>query len=100
MKTGGGYGKDELESEGLVAGCVDTGAVRVVGGLGAAGYPPREKLAKAVRHELVMLPFYSVFDNLSFRVDGDQVTLLGEVTRPTLKTGAERVVRGIPGVSK
>ncbi len=61
---------------------------------------PPDKLAKSVRHELVMLPFYSLFDNLSFRIEGNQVTLLGEVTRPTLKTSAERVVRDIPGVSK
>lgn len=62
--------------------------------------PDRDQLVRSVRHELVMLPFYSVFDNLSFRVDGNTVTLLGEVTRPTLKTGATRVVERIPGVAK
>jgi hyperosmotically inducible protein len=48
---------------------------------------------------LVLLPYYNVFDNLSFRVDGGQVTLMGQVSRPTLRTDAERVVRRIPGVS-
>ena len=53
----------------------------------------RAKLAKEVRHQLVMLPWYSVFDNLAFRVDGDSVTLMGQVTRPTLKSDAEGVVK-------
>ena len=59
----------------------------------------REKLAKEVRHQLVMLPWYSVFDNLAFRVDGDTVTLMGQVTRPTLKSDAEGVVKNVEGVA-
>ena len=55
-------------------------------------------LENEVRHELVMLPFYSVFDNLAFRVEGDKVTLIGQVTRPTLKSDAEAVVKRIEGV--
>lgn len=55
-------------------------------------------LAKEIRHELLMMPYYGVFDNLSFRIDGDQVTLMGEVSRPTLKTEAERRVKAITGV--
>ena len=48
-------------------------------------------LTKEVRHELVMLPYYGVFDNLTYRVDPDgTVTLQGQVTRPTLKSDAER----------
>ena len=57
------------------------------------------KLVKEVRHQLVMLPWYSVFDNLAFRVEGDKVTLLGEVTRPTLKSDAEASVKSIEGVA-
>ena len=57
-------------------------------------------LEKAVRHELVMLPYYNVFDNLAFKVDGSTVTLMGQVTRPTLKSDAERVVKSIEGVDK
>jgi hyperosmotically inducible protein len=57
-----------------------------------------ERLIKAVRHELVMLPYYDVFDNLAFRVDGDKVTLFGQVVRPTLKSSAENVVKKIEGV--
>jgi hyperosmotically inducible protein len=45
-----------------------------------------------------MLPYYGVFDNLAFKIDGSRVTLLGEVTRPTLKTDAGSVVKNIEGV--
>jgi hyperosmotically inducible periplasmic protein len=60
----------------------------------------QDRLVKEVRHELVMLPYYGVFDNLAYRVDGGTVTLLGQVTRPTLKSDAENVVKRIEGVDK
>ena len=60
--------------------------------------PERGRLEKEVRHELVMLPFYGVFDNFAFKVEGDKVTLLGQVTRPSLKRDAEAVVKQIEGV--
>lgn len=60
----------------------------------------RERLIREIRHELVMLPYYGVFDNLSYKIDGYNVTLLGQVTRPTLKSDAERVVKSIEGVEK
>jgi hyperosmotically inducible periplasmic protein len=56
-------------------------------------------LEEQVRHELVMLPYYSVFDELSFQVNGDAVTLMGKVTRPVLKSDAGNVVKRIPGVA-
>src|SRR5262249_44905558 len=56
-------------------------------------------IAKEVRHELVMLPYYSVFDNLEYKVEGDRVVLAGQVVRPTLKSDAENVVKSIEGVS-
>jgi hyperosmotically inducible protein len=59
-----------------------------------------DRLAREVRHELVMLPYYGVFDNLVFRVNGGVVELYGQVTRPTLKTDAERAVQRIEGVEK
>jgi hyperosmotically inducible protein len=55
---------------------------------------------KEVRHELIMLPYLGVFDNLAYRVDGNIVTLTGQVTRPTLKLDAERVVKRIDGVDR
>jgi len=65
-----------------------------------AGGRGADRLAREVRHELVMLPYYGVFDNLAFRVDGGTVTLLGQVTRPTLKSDAGNVVKGIEGVER
>ena len=59
-----------------------------------------QRIAKETRHELVMLPYYSVFDNLAFRVEGDTVTLLGQVTRPALKSDAAAAIKGIEGVEK
>ncbi len=58
----------------------------------------RERLIREVHHELVMLPYYGVFDNLTYRVDGYKVTLMGQVTRPTLKSDAEAAVKKIEGV--
>ena len=59
-----------------------------------------DRISREVRHELVMLPYYGVFDNLAYRVDGSTVTLLGQVARPTLKSSAENVVKKIEGVEK
>jgi len=58
------------------------------------------RLIKEVRHQLLMLPYYSVFDDLGFRVSGDTVTLVGDVTRPVLKSDAENVVKRIEGVKE
>jgi hyperosmotically inducible protein len=58
------------------------------------------RLEREVRHELVMLPYYDVFDNLAFQVEGGTVTLLGQVSRPTLKDDAGRAVKGIEGVER
>lgn len=59
------------------------------------------RIVKEVRHELVMLPFYGVFDNLSYKVDPDgTVTLLGQVARPVLKSDAENSVKKIEGVER
>lgn len=56
------------------------------------------RVEKQVRRELITLPFYSLFDYFSFRVDGATVTLMGKVSRPTLKSDAENVVKRIEGV--
>lgn len=59
------------------------------------------RIVKEVRHELVMLPFYGVFDNLAYKVDPDgTVELMGQVVRPTLKSDAENSVKRIEGVEK
>jgi hyperosmotically inducible protein len=63
------------------------------------GNPDEGRIARQVRHELLMLPYYGIFDDLAFRVDGSTVTLYGAVTRPTLKSDAENVVKRIEGVT-
>jgi hyperosmotically inducible protein len=57
------------------------------------------QLEQKVRHELLMLPYYNIYDDLSFRVEGGKVVLMGAVTRPTLKSDAEGVVKRIAGVT-
>jgi len=64
------------------------------------GSRSEDRITREVRHELVMLPYYGVFDNLAYRVNGNTVTLLGQVTRPTLKSDAGNVVKGIEGVER
>jgi hyperosmotically inducible periplasmic protein len=58
-----------------------------------------QNLVREVRHQLLLLPYYTVFDNLAFKVDGDRVTLEGQVTRPTLKSDAEAAVKSIEAIS-
>jgi hyperosmotically inducible protein len=58
-----------------------------------------EWLQSKVRHELLMMPYYSVFDHITYKVEGDRVELAGQVHKPTLKSGAARVVQLIEGVS-
>jgi hyperosmotically inducible protein len=59
------------------------------------------RIYKEVRHELVMLPYYGVFDNLGYKVDSDgTVTLVGQVSRPVLKSDAENAIKHIEGVTK
>lgn len=62
------------------------------------GDPNESRIARDVRHQLIMLPYYGIFDDLGFRVDGGTVTLLGEVVWPVLKSDAENVVKRVEGV--
>ena len=59
-----------------------------------------ERIKKEVRHELLMLPHVTVFDNLAYKVEGYNVTLLGQVTRPSIKSDAEKAVKSIEGVEQ
>jgi hyperosmotically inducible protein len=65
-----------------------------------AGEAGQKRLEREVRRELVTLPFYSLFDHFAFRVEGYTVTLMGKVSRPTLKSDAENVIKRIEGVEK
>jgi hyperosmotically inducible periplasmic protein len=84
----------------LVAGAQDRDQRSANRSVQPGGRSGQDRIAREVRHELVMLPYYGVFDNLAYRVDGNTVTLLGQVTRPTLKSDAEHVVKDVEGVEK
>jgi len=97
--------RHQILSWGSVAVTILIAAVPVMAQKGAdrsmmPGVRSEDRIAKEVRHELVMLPYYGVFDNLGFRVNGGTVTLVGQVTRPTLKSDAGNVVKRIEGVDK
>ena len=64
---------------------------------GGAG---QDHMAREVRHELVMLPYYGVFDNLAYSVNGSDVTLYGQVVNPVLRSDAGNVVKRIEGVRR
>ena len=63
------------------------------------GEPNEARIMKEVRHQLLLLPYYGVFDDIAFKAEGGTITLMGAVTRPTLKSDAEGVVKRIDGVT-
>lgn len=74
---------------------------------GTVTAPPRgsqsgvDRIVREVHHELVLLPYYGVFDNLAYKVSPDgTVTLVGQVVRPTLKSDAENAIKHIEGVER
>jgi hyperosmotically inducible protein len=59
-----------------------------------------DALRREVNHELTLVPYYTVFDILQYRVNGNDVTLTGAVVDPALKSNAENAVKHIEGVEK
>lgn len=64
----------------------------------SADQKSHDRIVREVRHQLVMIPQLTIFDNLSYKVDGNNVTLLGQVVNPVIKNDAESAVKGIEGV--
>jgi hyperosmotically inducible protein len=58
------------------------------------------KMSDHVRKALVTLPYYGVFDNLEYKIDGSTITLSGQVVRPTTRSDAEHRVAKIEGVDR
>ena len=58
----------------------------------------QQRIVRETRHEILTQPYFDVFDNIEFRVDGNNVTLMGHVTRPVLKSDIEGAIKGIEGV--
>jgi len=80
-------------------------ALMITAALAAAQSPGaqqklQDRITRETRHELVMLPQLTIFDNLAYKVDGTTVILMGEVRNAVLKDEAERAVKGIEGVEK
>ena len=59
-----------------------------------------QQISRKVRKELVTLPYFGVFDNLAYKIEGDTVTLYGQVVRPSTRKDAERRVAKIAGVQR
>lgn len=78
------------------------GLAVLAGSVAAAGAAPRlqQRTMAKVHKELVTLPYYGVFDNLEYKVDGETVTLFGQVRNPTTRRDAERRVARIEGVDR
>lgn len=62
--------------------------------------PAEERLSKEVHKALATLPYFGVFDDLGYRINGSTVELYGEVTQPVLKADAESAVKRIEGVQQ
>jgi hyperosmotically inducible protein len=64
--------------------------------------PPQaeDRIVREVRHQLLLLPYLTVFDNIEYKVEGYKVTLIGQVVNPTLKSDAENAVKHIEGVEQ
>jgi hyperosmotically inducible protein len=88
--------KRTIQNIALVA-ALSIGAFPIFAG---TGNPPPQDLANQVRHQLVMIPYYGVFDDLGYSVDNGVVTLTGDVNNPVVKTDAERSVKRLPGVTQ
>jgi osmotically-inducible protein OsmY len=55
-------------------------------------------LSREIHHQILVLPFYSVFDSINFTLEGHKVTLTGQVLRRALKENAEGAIKSIEGV--
>ena len=77
-------------------------------GTALQGPPPADRggqkyeqwLTREVGHELIQVPWLSVFDNLQYSVKGSEITLSGQVWQPVTKDDAQTAVKGIEGVTK
>lgn len=77
-----------------------TGNVAEVAGGAAKSSPAGGQLGKQVRQKLLRLPYYGVFDDLGYSIDGGKVTLHGQVVHASTRSDAERSVARIPGVTQ
>jgi hyperosmotically inducible periplasmic protein len=62
-------------------------------------FSAQQTIEKKISKEINMLPFYGVFDNITFKFDGSNVTLSGSVVRPTTKSDIGNIVKKMKGVN-
>src|SRR5260370_38796926 len=67
---------------------------------GQAAAPSTAAIEDGVRNAVLRLPYYGVFDLISFQVEGTKVTLGGYVYRAIVKEQAEKAVKKVPGVTQ
>jgi hyperosmotically inducible protein len=84
----------------LILSTIAFGATITPGAPSPNNNPDNTNTIRKIRKELVTLPFYGVFDNLAFKYEEGVVTLYGQVSRPTLKKDAARVVERVAGVDQ
>jgi hyperosmotically inducible periplasmic protein len=87
-----------LAIAGVVTGFAQSGSANRIAP--QPGTASQSRIVQEVRHQLVLLPYYTVFDNLAYKVEGSTVTLMGQVTQPVTKDDAASAVKGIEGVTK
>lgn len=85
----------------LVAVMFSVGASRVFASAAPANDSAQHEawLTKQVHHNLAMLPWYGVFDNLDYQVNGSEVVLSGQVVDPVTKSDAANSVKRLEGVT-
>src|SRR5260370_40385085 len=77
-------------------------AIGIPAARAGVGSVDKSSLDYKVHRELVTLPWYGVFDNLQYQVNGSKVILSGEVVseHSQTKRDAENAVNRIPGVTE
>jgi hyperosmotically inducible periplasmic protein len=102
----GTHGAGVIHRAGRIQGALLAAVMLAAAATGTAGLAQSKSafdntnIVREVRHELVQIPWYSVFDNLSYTVEGSVVTLNGQVRDGNIKDEAGSAVKGIPGVTK
>ena len=82
----------------LLAMAIASSTLQAVAQSAEAIHRREARITREVRHKLLMLPEFSVWDNLAFKVNGDTVVLLGQVRNAVLKDDAQRAIKNIEGV--
>ncbi|MGP0074902.1 MAG: BON domain-containing protein [Bryobacteraceae bacterium] len=92
--------KKTIQNIALSAAMLSALAIGPVPMFAGTNNPPVQDLASQVHHELAMIPYFGVFDDLNYSIDNGVVTLAGDVINPVVKNDAERSVKHLPGVTK